>query len=201
VDLFTADEDALCVAVDHVTARLRTSGFEVGPTRRAGRFARVQRGHGRRRPTRSPPRRGLATRRTGPLAVGPALSLDDAVGSKICAPHNRGEVRDHLDVVRSGVRTEPGATGQPSGARPPSTSDGLPVRHLAARAGGRRADHRRPRDYHRRPGAPLHGTRRSMSRPMESSGGPRRIRRGLGADLAVHLPRARRMAGHGNDAR
>ena len=43
VDLFTAnaDEDAFSVAVDHVTARLRSSGCEVELTRRAEHFARL----------------------------------------------------------------------------------------------------------------------------------------------------------------
>ena len=43
VDLFTAnaDEDAFSLAIDHVTARLRSSGCEVELTRRAEHFARL----------------------------------------------------------------------------------------------------------------------------------------------------------------
>ncbi len=44
VDLFTAnaDEDAFIMAVEHVTARLRSSGLRVELTRRAEHFARLQ---------------------------------------------------------------------------------------------------------------------------------------------------------------
>jgi len=108
VDLFTAnaDADAFSVAVDHVTARLRSSGAEVELTRRAEHFARlhVVTGEG----VQLDVDLGVDWRQDQPvrLAVGPVLSLDDAVGSKVGALYSRGEVRDYLDVdaIRSSGR-------------------------------------------------------------------------------------------------
>jgi hypothetical protein len=100
VDLFTAnaDEDAFSVAVDHVTARLRSSGCEVELTRRAEHFARlhVVTAEG----VQLDVDLGVDWRADEPvrLAVGPVLSLDDAVGAKVGALYSRGEVRDYLDV-------------------------------------------------------------------------------------------------------
>ena len=100
VDLFTAnaDEDAFSLAVDHVTARLRSSGFEVELTRRAEHFARlhVVTADG----VQLDVDLGVDWRQDEPvrLAVGPVQSLDDAVGSKVGALYSRGEVRDYLDV-------------------------------------------------------------------------------------------------------
>lgn len=100
VDLFTAnaDEDAFSVAIDHVTARLRSSGFEVELTRRAEHFARlhVVTAEG----VQLDVDLGVDWRADEPvrLAVGPVLSLDDAVGAKVGALYSRGEVRDYLDV-------------------------------------------------------------------------------------------------------
>ena len=108
VDLFTAnaDEEAFSVAVDHVTARLRSSGCEVELTRRAEHFARlhVVTAEG----VQLDVDLGVDWRQDDPvrLAVGPVLSLDDAVGSKVGALYSRGEVRDYLDVdaIRSSGR-------------------------------------------------------------------------------------------------
>lgn len=100
VDLFTAnaDEDAFSVAIDHVTARLRSSGCEVELTRRAEHFARlhVVTAEG----VQLDVDLGVDWRADEPvrLAVGPVLSLDDAVGAKVGALYSRGEVRDYLDV-------------------------------------------------------------------------------------------------------
>jgi hypothetical protein len=132
VDLFTAnaDEDAFSVAIDHVTARLRSSGCEVELTRRAEHFARlhVVTAEG----VQLDVDLGVDWRQDQPvrLAVGPVLSLDDAVGSKVGALYSRGEVRDYLDVdaIRSSGRgrnptqqvsrplgrTSPGDVGQVS---------------------------------------------------------------------------------------
>lgn len=108
VDLFTvnADEDAFGIAVDHVTARLLSSGCQVELTRRAAHFARLH--------VVTPDGvhldldLGVDWRQDEPvhLAVGPVLSLDDAVGSKVGALYSRGEVRDYLDVdaIRSSRR-------------------------------------------------------------------------------------------------
>lgn len=100
VDLFTAnaDEEAFSVAIDHVTARLRSSGCEVELTRRAEHFARlhVVTAEG----VQLDVDLGVDWRQDEPvrLAVGPVLSLDDAVGAKVGALYSRGEVRDYLDV-------------------------------------------------------------------------------------------------------
>jgi hypothetical protein len=100
VDLFTAnaDEDAFSLAVDHVTARLRSNGCEVELTRRAEHFARlhVVTAEG----VQLDVDLGVDWRQDDPvrLAVGPVLSLDDAVGSKVGALYSRGEARDYLDV-------------------------------------------------------------------------------------------------------
>ncbi len=108
VDLFTAnaDEDAFSVAIDYATARLRSSGFDVELTRRAEHFARLRvvTGEG----VQLDVDLGVDWRQDDPvrLAVGPVLSLDDAVGSKIGALYSRGEARDYLDVdaIRSSGR-------------------------------------------------------------------------------------------------
>ena len=79
-------------------ARLRTSGCEVALTRRAEHFGRLHviTGEG----VQLDVDLGVDWRRDEPvrLAVGPVLTLDDAVGSKFGALYTRGEVRDYLDV-------------------------------------------------------------------------------------------------------
>jgi hypothetical protein len=81
-----------------VTARLRSSGCEVELTRRAEHFARlhVVTAEG----VQLDVDLGVDWRQDEPvrLAVGPVLSLDDAVGAKVGALYSRGEVRDYLDV-------------------------------------------------------------------------------------------------------
>lgn len=108
VDIFTADADegAFSVAVDQVASQLRSSGFRVDVTRRAEHFARlhVVADEG----VQLDVDLGVDWRQEEPvrLAVGPVLSLSDAVGNKVGALYSRGEVRDYLDVdaIRSSGR-------------------------------------------------------------------------------------------------
>lgn len=100
VDLFTNDLDpaAFESAVDQLTSELRRAGHSVDEVRRAPQFARLQ------ITTES----GQAVdmdlavdwRELEPvtLSVGPVLSLEDAVGSKVNALYSRAAERDFLDV-------------------------------------------------------------------------------------------------------
>ncbi|GAA2242911.1 nucleotidyl transferase AbiEii/AbiGii toxin family protein [Herbiconiux moechotypicola] len=100
VDLFTSDVDpaAFDSGVDALVLHLERAGFVVDVVRRSSRFAqlRVTVGGGRSVDM------DLAVdwRETEPdhLAIGPVLSLRDAVGSKVDALFTRAEARDYLDV-------------------------------------------------------------------------------------------------------
>jgi hypothetical protein len=100
VDLFTTTRDPVefVRAVERVSKDLRERGYEVGEVRRATWFARlrVRAADG----TRLEVDLGVDWRRSAPvvLGVGPVLSVEDAVGSKVSALYSRGEPRDYLDV-------------------------------------------------------------------------------------------------------
>lgn len=85
-------------AVERVSKDLRERGYEVGEVRRATWFARlrVRAADG----TRLEVDLGVDWRKSAPvvLGVGPVLSVEDAVGSKVSALYSRGEPRDYLDV-------------------------------------------------------------------------------------------------------
>ena len=85
-------------AVERVSKDLRERGYEVGEVRRATWFARlrVRAADGARLEVDL----GVDWRRSAPvvLGVGPVLSVEDAVGSKVSALYSRGEPRDYLDV-------------------------------------------------------------------------------------------------------
>ncbi|MFT4164015.1 MAG: nucleotidyl transferase AbiEii/AbiGii toxin family protein [Microlunatus sp.] len=100
VDLFTASPDIVefSTAVEAMTAQLQASGFTVDQTRREPQYARlhVTTDDGLQLDVDL----GVDWRQDDPvhLAVGPVLSLTDAVGSKIGALYSRAEARDYLDV-------------------------------------------------------------------------------------------------------
>lgn len=100
VDLFTTTRDPVefVRAVERVSKDLRERGYEVGEVRRATWFARlrVRAADG----TRLEVDLGVDWRKSAPvvLGVGPVLSVEDAVGSKVSALYSRGEPRDYLDV-------------------------------------------------------------------------------------------------------
>lgn len=100
VDLFTSDVDPahFDAAVNSVIEELRSSGHMVDERRRVERFAQLH-------VTTTEGcfveiDMGVDSREEEPamLAVGPVLSLDDAVGNKVSALYSRAEDRDYLDV-------------------------------------------------------------------------------------------------------
>ena len=100
VDLFTNDLDpaAFESAVDQLTSELRGAGHTVDELRRAPQFAQLQ----IRTESGQSVDMDLAVdwRELEPVAlsVGPVLSLEDAVGSKVGALYSRAAERDFLDV-------------------------------------------------------------------------------------------------------
>lgn len=100
VDLFTDDLDpaAFDSAVDQLTGALREGGHDVDEVRRVPRFAQL-------RVTTADSRSvdvdlAVDWRERDPvtLAIGPVLSIEDAVGSKVGALYSRTEARDYIDV-------------------------------------------------------------------------------------------------------
>lgn len=100
VDLFTSDVDPsrFDAAVSSVIEELRSTGHMVDERRRVEQFAQLH-------VTTTEGRfveidMGVDSREGEPvmLAVGPVLSLDDAVGNKVSALYSRAEDRDYLDV-------------------------------------------------------------------------------------------------------
>nr|WP_233188979.1 nucleotidyl transferase AbiEii/AbiGii toxin family protein [Subtercola sp. Z020] len=100
VDLFTNDPDpeSFDDAVDGLVLELEIAGFSVEPVRRSPRFAQLRittaTGHSVDMDL------AVNWRERDPvaLAVGPVLSLEDAVGNKVSALYSRPEARDYLDV-------------------------------------------------------------------------------------------------------
>ena len=98
VDLFTTTRDPVefVRAVERVSKDLRERGYEVGEVRRATWFARlrVRAADG----TRLEVDLGVDWRKSAPvvLGVGPVLSVEDAVGSKVSALYSREIGRAHV---------------------------------------------------------------------------------------------------------
>jgi len=100
VDLFTSDVDLprFSAAVDAVVICLSKAGHEVAELRRVDQFARLE--------VTTPDGHqigidmGVDWRKAEPavLAIGPVLSLEDAVGNKLSALYSRAYPRDFLDV-------------------------------------------------------------------------------------------------------
>lgn len=124
VDLFTSDVDLsrFSSAVDAVVLGLREAGHDVAELRRLDQFARLE-------VTTADGRQvdidmGVDWRAAEPalLAIGPVLSLVDAVGNKLSALYSRAYARDFLDVdsirasgkftdaelIRSAIERDPG---------------------------------------------------------------------------------------------
>ena len=124
VDLFTSDVDLahFSSAVDAVVRGLREAGHDVAELRRVDQFARLEvttaDGH------QVDIDMGVDWREAEPavLAIGPVLSLEDAVGNKLSALYSRAYARDFLDVdsirasgkftdaelIRSAIERDPG---------------------------------------------------------------------------------------------
>jgi Nucleotidyl transferase AbiEii toxin, Type IV TA system len=100
VDLFTSDVDLprFSAAVDAVVIGLSKAGHKVAELRRVDQFARLEvttpDGH------QIDIDMGVDWRKAEPvvLAIGPVLSLEDAVGNKLSALYSRAYARDFLDV-------------------------------------------------------------------------------------------------------
>lgn len=100
VDLFTNDLDpaAFDAAVDALAGDLARSGFDVDQVRRSQQFAQLRITTGDGRSVDMDLAVDWREREPVTLAVGPVLSLSDAVGSKLNALYTRAEARDYLDV-------------------------------------------------------------------------------------------------------
>lgn len=100
IDLFTNNMDvaAFEVAINQLVHQLRSTGHSVDEVRRTTQFAQLRittvDGHSVDMDL------AMDWRELEPviLAVGPVLSLEDAVGSKVNALYTRAEARDFLDV-------------------------------------------------------------------------------------------------------
>jgi hypothetical protein len=100
IDLFTSvtSTGAFAASTKRLAAAMRERGFEVVERRTAPQFANSS--------VTSPTGQtvevdlGVDWRAAEPvtLSIGPVLSLEDAVGSKVVAVYSRAEVRDYLDL-------------------------------------------------------------------------------------------------------
>lgn len=100
IDLFTSvtSTEAFALSTQRLAAAMRERGLEVVERRRAPQFANFS--------ATSPTGQtvevdlGVDWRAAEPvtLSIGPVLSLEDAVGSKVVAVYSRAEVRDYLDL-------------------------------------------------------------------------------------------------------
>lgn len=100
IDLFTSvtSAEAFAASTARLAAAMRERGLEVVERRSAPQFANFS--------VTSPTGQtvevdlGVDWRAAEPvtLSVGPVLSLEDAVGSKVVAVYSRAEVRDYLDL-------------------------------------------------------------------------------------------------------
>lgn len=100
IDLFTSvtSAEAFAASTTRLVAAMRERGFEVVERRSAPQFANFS--------VTSPSGQtvevdlGVDWRAAEPvtLSIGPVLSLEDAVGSKVVAVYSRAEVRDYLDL-------------------------------------------------------------------------------------------------------
>lgn len=100
VDLFTTRQDpvAFLAATESVLRRLTEAGHACEVVRRAPLFVRIQ--IRTRDDVRLELDLGVDWRAREPVAsaLGPVLSIEDAVSSKVGALYSRGEPRDYLDV-------------------------------------------------------------------------------------------------------
>lgn len=100
VDLFTNDLDpaAFDSAVDQLTKVLRDTGFTVEEIRRSPHFAQLHITTADERSIDMDLAVDWRDHDPVMLSVGPVLSIEDAVGSKVNALYTRREARDFLDV-------------------------------------------------------------------------------------------------------
>lgn len=100
IDLFTSDVDAerFDAAVGSVIDELRESGHTVDDLRRVAQFARLDVTTTDGRFVQIDMGVDYREEEAVMLSVGPVLSLDDAVASKVGALYSRAEARDYLDL-------------------------------------------------------------------------------------------------------
>jgi Nucleotidyl transferase AbiEii toxin, Type IV TA system len=100
VDLFTNDLDpaAFESAVEELTGELRRAGYDVDEVRRAPQFAQLRVTTADGRSVDMDLAVDWREREPVTLSVGPVLSIEDAVGSKVGALYSRTEARDYIDV-------------------------------------------------------------------------------------------------------
>ena len=128
VDLFTSDVDLprFSSAVDAVVLGLREAGHDVAELRRVDQFARLEvttaDGH------QVDIDMGVDWRAAEPalLAIGPVLSLEDAVGNKLGALYSRAYARDFLSrspasLNSSGCTPGPACRAHPAASSPASS--------------------------------------------------------------------------------
>ena len=100
VDLFTNDPDptAFGSAVDQLSGELRRVGHSVVEVRRSPQFAQLRITVAERGSVDLDLAVDWREREPVTLSVGPVLSVEDAVGSKVSALYTRTEARDYIDV-------------------------------------------------------------------------------------------------------
>ena len=100
IDLFTNDPDpeTFDEAVDGLIGALEDSELVIEQVRRAPRFAQLRIITDDHRSVDMDLAVDWREREPVALAVGPVLSLEDAVGNKVGALYSRAEARDYLDV-------------------------------------------------------------------------------------------------------
>ncbi|MHB1173268.1 MAG: nucleotidyl transferase AbiEii/AbiGii toxin family protein [Lacisediminihabitans sp.] len=108
VDLFTNDTDpaAFDSAVEELIGELRRAGYDVDDVRRASQFAQLRVTTVEGRSVDMDLAVDWREREPVTLSVGPVLSVEDAMGSKVSALYTRTEARDYIDVdaIRSSGR-------------------------------------------------------------------------------------------------
>lgn len=134
IDLFTSvtSTEAFALSTQRLAAKMRERGLEVVEVRNAPQFANFS--------VTSPTGQtvevdlGVDWRAAEPvtLSIGPVLSLQDAVGSKVVAVYSRGEVRDYLDLdaIRESKRFTDGQLLDIAAARDPGFDIGMFARQL-----------------------------------------------------------------------
>lgn len=100
VDLFTNDIDPVLFdsAVDELTSGLRRAGLSIEEVRRAPQFARLRVTTAAGHTVDMDLAVDWREREPVTLDVGPVLSIEDAVGSKVGALYSRTEARDYIDI-------------------------------------------------------------------------------------------------------
>lgn len=97
VDIFTDRQTDFDTAVRNVGSAFEAEGYQVDTPRRAEEYARLEVTKDGRT-TQLDMGRDYRSRPAVESDVGPVLSVDDAVGSKVGAAYGRGEAKDFVDL-------------------------------------------------------------------------------------------------------